>query len=138
MGMVDQLKTETKTSLRGADDGRTVKLYDLVRTEGNLNVRMTNIGGRQSWKRVDQKIDSMSLTRVVDDTYEMRFDVNLKEFRRAGDLTATLNGTTRPSLNRSNSLWKTFKSTLLFLSPSTVKNVAKLKRTSAYEASSVN
>lgn len=90
-GMVDRLKMEMKTSLHGADNERTTKLYDLDWTEGSLNIHMSNIGG-QPWKRINQRMDSMSYTRKDNDTYKMRFDVNLREFQWVSDLTATFNG----------------------------------------------
>lgn len=88
-GMVAQLKAEIKSSLNYE---HTTKLYDMNWTEDNLNVRMTNIGGGRFWKNSDLHIDSMSYTRMGENTYKMRSDVILKGLQWTSDLTATING----------------------------------------------
>lgn len=90
-GMVDRLKTELKNPLNNDNNERATKLYDMNWTEDNLNIQMSNIGG-QSWKQVNQKMDSMSYTRKTNTTYKLRFDVNLKELKWISDLTVILNG----------------------------------------------
>lgn len=90
-GMVNRLKTEMKSSLNDENNERATKLYDMNWTEDNLNIQIYNIGG-QSWKQINQKMDSMSYTRETNNTYKMRFDIHLKELQWTSDLTIIING----------------------------------------------
>ncbi|XP_050423925.1 homeobox protein 9-like [Adelges cooleyi] len=92
-GMLSQIKNEINTPLAQQISGNSGKLFDLKWKEGNVAMEIDNIGNEiASGHRNDQRIRSMSYTRLDANNYRLRFDVKLQGLQWTSDVNAIVDG----------------------------------------------